>query len=770
MKKRSLCRFISLIAAVLLVMSMLCLSGCDESVLANVYAELKTEVSVTDAFAGQRVMTASFNRQLAVDTFEDLETLTEKVSKATPEQLKCELVDDGVNASYVFTLSFASLDEYKQKVSALIGREPEIVYQNNNQLFTKSFMYEEPFTSTELFGWVNDAVKTLEFSETDLFNPSTFWRENGTSVKVGASNYDFPTGSVSIPETRESVLDKIDISTVLKKNGEFERVIGFCAPTYSVSADDYVKILDFCEKNKPESATVAQSEDENDKIVTVTFKAADENILAQKTTQVLQGVCQSSMSNIQDSSMPFATLKQFDEQLDFSGICSDAPVPFSFKFVSESGVPTPASFQIDGQDISSELEQAEGNSFQYNGSASKLTTSTRFESISTASTVFYNLIMNGSDSFNREIVIMMDMDCDPQALENIKGYYDSKGAEDTIITTLPNGYSVDLENPCVVINISGSGEEVVEAETTLFGGMKERKLGYDKEKSILKVKPSTALTDSYDISSLLSITNVTEYYYTLTSGDSLTGSSRVTAGKVDKDENEIKAGTTVGYVMEDGMANITFNGKYTNSEAIIFIVLLVILGLLLLALAAVLLYRYWQKKNAEKEKPEPEPEMPRIPEPVYEEPVALPAPEPEPVRDFTYVIDEEEDRHEDIQIESFPSSTQENDFGSLYNSMDLSAQEEEPVVEEAPVKVEVRPFVPVYVEPKEEEPEPEPVVLPEPEPVKAPEVPFAESPFEEEYTDEQMIEDLDALGLLDEYVEKTTKVKVKVKKHKSDAE
>lgn len=772
MNGKSLRRLLSLALTAILLVMLLCMTGCDNT--ANINVDLRTEMSVDGSFAGKRVMTVSFDQTLAETGFKTLDALDALVSKEMPSTLTKELVTDESGARYVFTLSFASLDDYIQKVAGLIGRQPNVTFDSVDKMFMKGLTYQEDFESCELFSWVDKGVKNLTvISRTDLFDSASFWRQTGVNINVGDSSFSSSGGRIDVTQGKETLISKISFKTTVKKNESYERTIEFRLSP-SIYEDNYADIVSFLERQKPEGAIVTQSAVSDSKVVSVVFKARNIGELYEKTSKVLGTSCTADFRAVEDSSLPFSTLEEFRESLDFTNLCMDTKVPFSYNLVSESGSPSQLSVILDGEVIDGQPTLG-GNTLDYGAEGSVMELTTRFESISTAKSIYYNLIELGTDDYKREIVIMMENGTPSDVLEKIKSFYESKEAKNTVITTSEEGYAENSSNPCVCIEISGSGKDIAKAEEMLFAGTTERKLSYERQKSIFKVKPQTALEDSFDISSLLSMTNVTEYIYTFTSKrDDITGSSRTIAGVTDMSEDEKKAGETVGYLMTNGSASLKFDGKYTNVEAIIFIILLIILALLILALIGVMLYKYLKDKKKDEV---PEKRVQPVPEVVEEyypepepEPIPIALPEPEPPRDLGFAIEQEEEFKPEIEIESFPSTTKETDFDLIFNSMDLAAQDEEEEPEPEPEdthKVPVHPFVPVYIEPQPE-PEPEPVVIPEPEPEpKAPEVPFAKSPYEDDdYSDADMLDDFDRLGLLDSYIDRVSKVKVKVKKRK----
>lgn len=778
---RAAAMVVSLITIIALLFTFV---GCSAADAANFTVDLQTKINISGEFFGERVMTVSFDKSLALTAFESLDALDAVVESQLPDFLESKLIDDESGARYELTLRFSSMDDYTSKIEKLLGRKPVIVFETSDKIFMKGLTYQEDFESKDLFSFidVDEIIRMLtdgieldvEISAEDIPVAAAFIKQSGVIVKVGEKSYQSEGGKVNVAEGKATMISKVSFRTVLKSNGYFERTIDF-RMIPEIDQDSYTDIIAYFESVKPIGSEVKATELSSSSVISVEFKSRDVSDLSAKTTQILGDTCTAGFGDVTDASVPFATLEEFTESISFTKLCVDSQMPFTYNIVSERGAPSQLTVEIDGVEQDSQPTLG-GNTLDYGAQAAYMTLNTRYQSISTASLVYYNLVAHGDNKFTREIYIIMDDDTPDEILNNIKAYYDIKGAQNTKINVLPDGFSEEFTSPCVEILIEGSAKEITRAEDTLFGGLTERKLTYDRTKSIIKVNPDTSLSDAYDISSLLSMTNVTSYYYTFRADDELRGAAVETAAgafSVDSRENE----DTLGFLMSDGKAVVSFTGGYKNVDAIIFIILLVLLILLVLVLAAMLALKYLksrdQSEEPEKEKKEPFPvvieEEPEIIEEAEEEPVIIAAP---PVRDLTMVIEPEEEEIEEIEVESYPSTTPE----IIVLPVSEPEPEEEPEEEDASIKVSVKPIIPVYAQAEEEnvqddsEPEIEEEEFEErfDENNRAPEVPFAQSPFEDEYSDEDMLNDLETLGLLDEYIERTQKVKIKVKKYRKD--
>lgn len=165
--------------AVFTLVVLFTLSACDTGVVG-------TKLSVDDDFSGTRVMSfdvvqSDLNKIRTLDglSLENLSfdsvfgssikvtDVTEILQKKCPEQLDMEVKMDGKDATCIFTLEFSNIDEYKQKVSSLIGKKANPQYvpdgsddaENPASFFTSGITLTEDYSSSDMFGWAVVALK-----------------------------------------------------------------------------------------------------------------------------------------------------------------------------------------------------------------------------------------------------------------------------------------------------------------------------------------------------------------------------------------------------------------------------------------------------------------------------------------------------------------------------------------------------------------------------------------------------------------------------------
>lgn len=274
------------LAAFGLLVTTLLLAGCG--------ARIDTLLTIgADGQSGSRVITltldkADYDRDDVDATPSDVEA---SLRKHLPEQLTLTSyteTDDEVQA--VLTLSFATLDEYRQKVTALLGEAaqnspPTLDVQLESSTVLHGAKIEESFTSKELLGWLADGLVA------DGVVPESYaWRtftDGTTKVTAADKPYEVNYPRISLDEIDDNGFTAVTMETTPRDDGGWDRSI-----TYVTSVATYERAkgtLDtFFTTAVPDGGAVdGPVTDLLDATWTVTFTAADEAALVAATNQAL---------------------------------------------------------------------------------------------------------------------------------------------------------------------------------------------------------------------------------------------------------------------------------------------------------------------------------------------------------------------------------------------------------------------------------------------------------------------------------------------------
>ena len=746
----------------LLLAALLCLSGC---------VNIDTAMTVDREFSGQRVMTVSFPAD-RVQAQGGLGDVDELINGSKPAALDVTRTDSVDPVQYVFTLRFNSLEDYKQKVESIIYREPSVEFSYVAQPYNRNIRLVEDFDSSDLFVWfdqvLNGQKDAIEAAFGSSVNVENIWTVTGYTLELNGQTYTSTDKKISFSEGGGDLISGIEMSTVLHGDDRYTRYIDFKFSPFC-TADDQNSIIQRMTAVLPEGGSIEQTVGAGVTSCTVSFTATTTQQLADLTTRVLEGRRATAVwGDFDDPEQPLTTLNGLDESFDLSAFSTDEDIQFIYRIVSENGLPnglyskTSGSLSVLDAEISS-------NTLTYTGSGTQHGLYTIVASVSRAQTITYGLVVEGEDEFIREIRIVLPSGSGYEVTSQVENYFARKGAPNTEIIT-----SGSAEQPYVLITITGNASQICAAEDILFGVSADRHLSYVRDGGLFKVKPDANLIDSYDISSLLSLTGVSEYIYVASTGDNVYKCSVA-------DDSALPTKAPIAVRCNEGSQSMSFTGQYVNADAIIFICLLVVLLLLLAALAVTLYLSKQAEKKAEEE------ELARLTE--GEQVQALPEPEP---RDFLAVMEDPEpivpvapmeiERYEDSTPPE-PEEVRQTDVLGIFTGADLGEENYVPQPEPEP---ELAPIVIPEPEPVPE-PEPQPIVIPQPEPEREPVPvnvmedrfpmenlpPIVESPENstDKYSDSDFISDLRFLGYLksdNEIHRRPVKVKVRKRSRSED--
>jgi len=760
---------LSIILSVLVLAALLCLSGC---------VDVATTMTVDQMFAGQRVMTVSFPAD-QLKTEGGIADVDDLIRGAKPEALSFTRTDSVDPVEYVFTLSFDSLADYEQKVESIIYRDANISFSYVDQPYSQDIRLVEDFDSSDLFLWfdqvINGQKDVIEAAFGRPVDVKNIWTLKGYTLELAGETYNSTNEKISYVLGSGDFISDVEMTTVIHGDEQYTRYIEFKF-TDGSSPEGQSAIIERINGLLPEGGSIEQSAGASGASCTVSFTATTTQQLAALTTNVLEGKRATAVwGDVEDDNQPLTTLNGFEETVDLSAFTTDDQLGFVYRVVSEAGMPSGMYSKKSGSLISLDAE-INGNTITYSGNGTLFDFYTVTASVSRAQTITYGLVVEGEDEFIREIRITLPAGSEAEVVSQVEAYYADRGAPNTEIIT-----SGSAEQPYVLITVTGDATEICAAEDVLFGVSPERQLSYVRNGGLFKVKPDATLVDSYDITSLLSLTGVSEYIYIASTGDNVYKCS------VAEDSN-LPTKAPIAVRCDQGVQSMAFTGTYVNADAVIFICLLVVLVLLLAALAVTLYLSKLAEKEAEQEERPAE-----LAE--GEHTRALPVPEP---RDFIAVMEDPEpivpvtpvemQRYEDSAPPVVVEEPEEDMLG-IFTGADLGEEsyvlQPEPEPELVPIEEPVsEPQPEPQPEPEtESEPEPEPEPQPEPEkevrPVDVmedrfpmenlpPVIPSPEDSIDK-YSDSDFINDLRYLGYLEEYAKRRSRVKVKVrKKSRSD--
>lgn len=210
-------RLFSLLVALLLVASMLMLTGCSKQ-----KAEVESFMQIDSNFAGYRNITVTFPLNVSIDE------LSQQIMDSNPFAEDNESTFEYVGVekdgyTFVMNLVFSSHDDYISQVSELVGRKVSSYMAQPNTLLTKGSRMLEDFDVSELIGFItkltasNEETKKVEFD----------YSEN--TVVINGTEYETES-TIDVSQLEGEPINSIMIETTNLKDGLYDRTVTFSIP------------------------------------------------------------------------------------------------------------------------------------------------------------------------------------------------------------------------------------------------------------------------------------------------------------------------------------------------------------------------------------------------------------------------------------------------------------------------------------------------------------------------------------------------------------
>lgn len=244
---------------------------------------MNTDLKLDGGFKGERVITCDeLEDQNSIFAKFKVSEAADVISKKCPPQMsfECKYTNDKkTKAVFIFHLKFDSIDDYKTKVKALIGRDPSVQFTYKDpktELFASGFSVTEDFESKDLLAWVKPALKEGLNISRDVSSMT-----DTVKITMNGVTYDndnFGSAKVKLNTIAKYLLDSIEIRTVhdVDKDGsDYEREVSVNIPKKTVEALGKSNIQEFMESSVGDGANGKwKSNDDGSSRYRVSFKGS----------------------------------------------------------------------------------------------------------------------------------------------------------------------------------------------------------------------------------------------------------------------------------------------------------------------------------------------------------------------------------------------------------------------------------------------------------------------------------------------------------------
>ena len=327
---------------------------------------LKTDLSISDNFAGTRTMNVSMDKETFDEYSEDFVskdgflTLAKETTEKVPECMKFTYEETKNEYLFTFVMSFTSLEEYEKQVENLLGKDVEIMYVNSKSPFTREITLQENFSSEELLTWFRTFLLEKEYLEQDQF-PFVFTTiEN--DIYVNGKKYECNDNRIHITQKTFIPIEGINVfSDIDVENEKIARKIEIIFSSYNLNGNKET-IEEYLLSVTPTGSTGEWQTIETGEMFVLLIPYCSE----EEITLAMQTFCASNESIVdlvfageeetevkKDYVQPFGFDTVLDEKLDFSSfICNGkGEIESSYYISTQNGKPSSKLYYPNDQEV-----------------------------------------------------------------------------------------------------------------------------------------------------------------------------------------------------------------------------------------------------------------------------------------------------------------------------------------------------------------------------------------------------------------------------------
>lgn len=338
---------VTLMAAV--VMCVMCLDGCGKGIV-----KVDTVLTMTEDFAGSRHMEIeipqSVLKKYVSASWDEIVSL---LLNNCPEQLECST--ERTTAGYIleYDIEFSSLDEYKSKIEALLGRPAEISADTPDTVFASGIIIQEDFTSADLLKYIPEAANEAGYISADYKDGMI---KNGKNTAVyGGHTYKISGEYISVNNIKSLAINSVTINTNVTADRTFDRKIIIDIPKESMDINGEA-IKGYLEGNLPEGMEGKWKESSKKYTFSAEIKDKSAEMLQAFTAAVLDDAgCTVSYGDSSEDGDILSVVLKFNENIDLSAFTSEADglIPLKYSFNIEELYDVAVEKSINGQEMQS---------------------------------------------------------------------------------------------------------------------------------------------------------------------------------------------------------------------------------------------------------------------------------------------------------------------------------------------------------------------------------------------------------------------------------
>ncbi|MDO4943196.1 MAG: hypothetical protein Q4E73_10235 [Lachnospiraceae bacterium] len=307
---------------------LLCMSAGLLLLLTACGIDLNTTFSADENFKGTRVMKCSINKNDLTNLNRDFTSIDTIIKENCPETMTYKDQSTDKKISYSFTISFHSLEDYKNKTSKCLNFAPEIDYYYDDSPFANGLLYKENFTSRDLMAWFSESLIKdgfMEESEADKI-----WNVEDTLFTFDGSDYE-TDNQININTMSYLPLDSISIYTDMLDTDQYKQTVVFQIPSESLDLDSSGIESYLMDGLDPQLFQWKWNGTKTGRSYQITYSANSLKELNNLAKKVLHGPASLSCKSSLDNKKTFQTNDKYNQKCSLNAFQSSADGKVNYK-------------------------------------------------------------------------------------------------------------------------------------------------------------------------------------------------------------------------------------------------------------------------------------------------------------------------------------------------------------------------------------------------------------------------------------------------------
>nr|WP_300848642.1 zinc ribbon domain-containing protein [uncultured Acetatifactor sp.] len=294
------------------VLLMFLLAGCSAG------STIDANLVINKDLSGVRQMNIAISEDVFQEYFTgSIEDLNALIAQNCPQGMTWTYSEEGGVRQYNMEIAFSSPEEYREKVTSILGSEPEqLEIAAPDTVWASGISVAESFTNQDLLKWMRDLLVGNGFVPEE--QAGMIFSDGTTNVVYGDQTYR--TGSrINVSEVEYVTIDSMQIMTQVNDLGNYSRQVVIQIPASSMNKKGE-EIKAFMDGVVPASATGTWEESEERTIFTVSAQQMDPAGLAAFNTAVfVSPECTVDSVDVSSYFSPFTFGTHLTEHIDLSG-------------------------------------------------------------------------------------------------------------------------------------------------------------------------------------------------------------------------------------------------------------------------------------------------------------------------------------------------------------------------------------------------------------------------------------------------------------------